>query len=144
MIDYFIFLVIWRSHVKLTRSKTASVKVVLVGMSILCRVRKLGHITCGYNQKVHITLKVFIFFSGCPVDPGRRGAADGKYSHIITPREVTRGFRGGSLSSRNILQLNGKLILIHVGLNTVCVDTLTCHLNPLSLMLCPTQLLVYV
>lgn len=28
--------------------------------------------------------------------------------HIITPREVTSGFRGGSLSSRNILQLNGK------------------------------------
>lgn len=29
-------------------------------------------------------------------------------SHIIIPREVTSGFRGGSLSSRNILQLNGK------------------------------------
>ena len=32
------------------------------------------------------------------------------HSHIITPREVTGGFRGGSLTSRNILQLNGKLL----------------------------------
>eukprot|EP00064_Thunnus_orientalis_P011112 superscaffoldBa00001572_g11142 len=46
----------------------------------------------------------------CPVDPGRRRAADvmSSPSHIITPRKVTGGFRGGSLSSRNILQLNGK------------------------------------
>ncbi|XP_037629345.1 nephrocystin-4 [Sebastes umbrosus] len=47
---------------------------------------------------------------GCPVDPSRRRAADVKPSraHIITPREVTGGFRGGSLSSRNILQLNAR------------------------------------
>ncbi|XP_035511725.1 nephrocystin-4 [Morone saxatilis] len=47
---------------------------------------------------------------GCPVDPSRRRAADvmPSHSHIIRPREVTGGFRGGSLSSRNILQLNGK------------------------------------
>lgn len=47
-------------------------------------------------------------FPGCPVDPSRRKAADAMHSHIITPREVTVGFKGGSLSPRNILQLNGK------------------------------------
>uniref|UniRef100_A0A7N8XZ77 Nephronophthisis 4 n=1 Tax=Mastacembelus armatus TaxID=205130 RepID=A0A7N8XZ77_9TELE len=41
---------------------------------------------------------------------GKTRAADvmPSLSHIITPREVTSGFRGGSLSSRNILQLNGE------------------------------------
>lgn len=47
-------------------------------------------------------------FPGCPVDPSRRKAEDAMRSHIITPREVTVGFKGGSLSPRNILQLNGK------------------------------------
>ncbi|XP_075882230.1 nephrocystin-4 [Nelusetta ayraudi] len=45
---------------------------------------------------------------GCPVDPSRRKAADAMRSHIITPREVTVGFKGGSLSPRNILQLNAR------------------------------------
>ncbi|CAK6954991.1 nephrocystin-4 [Scomber scombrus] len=47
---------------------------------------------------------------GCPVDPSRRRAADvmPPPPHIITPRKVTGGFRGGSLCSRNILQLNAR------------------------------------
>ncbi|XP_054904639.1 nephrocystin-4 isoform X2 [Poeciliopsis prolifica] len=47
---------------------------------------------------------------GCPADPSRKRAADGisSYSHIIRPREVTTGFKGGSLSTRNILQLNAR------------------------------------
>ncbi|XP_041655501.1 nephrocystin-4 [Cheilinus undulatus] len=47
---------------------------------------------------------------GCPVDLSKRKPADimPAPSHIITPREVTGGFRGGSLSSRNILQLNAR------------------------------------
>ncbi|XP_008411314.1 nephrocystin-4 isoform X1 [Poecilia reticulata] len=47
---------------------------------------------------------------GCPADPSRKRAADGisSYSHIITPREVTTTFKGGSLSTRNILQLNAR------------------------------------
>ncbi|KAM4737861.1 nephrocystin-4 isoform 2-T2 [Anableps anableps] len=47
---------------------------------------------------------------GCPADPSRKRAADGisSYSHIITPLEVTSGFKGGSLSPRNILQLNAR------------------------------------
>ncbi|XP_069383220.1 nephrocystin-4 isoform X3 [Paralichthys olivaceus] len=47
---------------------------------------------------------------GCPVDPTRRREADVMLSssYIITPRQVTSGFRGGSLSSRNILQLNAR------------------------------------
>ncbi|XP_022621655.1 nephrocystin-4 [Seriola dumerili] len=48
---------------------------------------------------------------GCPVDPSRRRAAAvtmSSHPHIITPREVTSSFRGGSLSSRNILQLNAR------------------------------------
>ncbi|XP_062419560.1 nephrocystin-4 isoform X3 [Pungitius pungitius] len=47
---------------------------------------------------------------GCPEVPSRRRTADVTTSHfnIITPREGIGGFRGGSLSSRNTLQLNGR------------------------------------
>ncbi|KAM9752077.1 nephrocystin-4 isoform 2-T2 [Menidia menidia] len=45
---------------------------------------------------------------GCSVDPCRRRDEMPAYSHIITPCEVTSGFRGGSLSPRNILQLNAR------------------------------------
>ncbi|KAK1899075.1 Nephrocystin-4, partial [Dissostichus eleginoides] len=47
---------------------------------------------------------------GCPVDPSKRKAADvmPSHPHIITPCVVTGGFRGGSLSSRNILRLNAR------------------------------------
>nr|XP_024653974.1 nephrocystin-4 isoform X2 [Maylandia zebra] len=47
---------------------------------------------------------------GCPADSGRKRPADVMQSllHIITPCEVTSGFSGGSLSSRNILQLNAR------------------------------------
>ncbi|XP_068454179.1 nephrocystin-4 isoform X2 [Clinocottus analis] len=48
---------------------------------------------------------------GCPVDPRRRRVADlmASHSNIITPRKVIGGFKGGSLSSRNILRLNARL-----------------------------------
>ncbi|XP_047186892.1 nephrocystin-4 isoform X2 [Scophthalmus maximus] len=48
---------------------------------------------------------------GCLVDAGRRRVADAtpSPSHIITPRKVTSGFRGGSLSPRNILHLNARI-----------------------------------
>ncbi|CAJ1055521.1 nephrocystin-4 [Xyrichtys novacula] len=42
-------------------------------------------------------------------------------SHIITPQEVMGGFRGGSLSSKNILQLNGQH-LSHVSRLPVFVE----------------------
>ncbi|KAK5863241.1 hypothetical protein PBY51_000287 [Eleginops maclovinus] len=47
---------------------------------------------------------------GCPVEPSKRRAADvmPSHPHIITPCVVTGGFRGGSLSSRNILPLNAR------------------------------------
>uniref|UniRef100_UPI003AAF1E02 nephrocystin-4 n=1 Tax=Centroberyx gerrardi TaxID=166262 RepID=UPI003AAF1E02 len=47
---------------------------------------------------------------GCPMDPSRRRAGDvpPSRSHIITPRDGPSGFRGGSLSSSNILQLNAR------------------------------------
>ncbi|KAM4562311.1 nephrocystin-4 [Odontesthes bonariensis] len=45
---------------------------------------------------------------GCSVDPCRKKGEMPFYSHIITPCEVTSGFRGGSLSPRNILQLNAR------------------------------------
>ncbi|XP_070696158.1 nephrocystin-4 [Pempheris klunzingeri] len=47
---------------------------------------------------------------GCPAGPSRRRAAGAipPHCHIITPREVTGGFRGGSLSTRSILQLNAR------------------------------------
>ncbi|XP_013875853.1 nephrocystin-4 isoform X2 [Austrofundulus limnaeus] len=47
---------------------------------------------------------------GCPVDPNKKKAADdiSAHSHIITPREFTSGFRGGSLSPRNTFQLSAR------------------------------------
>uniref|UniRef100_A0A146WLA6 Nephrocystin-4 n=1 Tax=Fundulus heteroclitus TaxID=8078 RepID=A0A146WLA6_FUNHE len=50
---------------------------------------------------------------GCPIDPSRKRDADGlsSHSHIITPREVSGGFKGGSLSPRNILRLNARNIV---------------------------------
>ncbi|XP_041859708.1 nephrocystin-4 isoform X2 [Melanotaenia boesemani] len=45
---------------------------------------------------------------GCSVDPCWKRAVDKMpfYSHIITPCEANSGFRGGSLFTRNTLQLN--------------------------------------
>ncbi|XP_061625296.1 nephrocystin-4 isoform X3 [Phyllopteryx taeniolatus] len=45
---------------------------------------------------------------GSPADLSKRRTADRmqSHSHIIIPREITGGFTGGSLSTRNILQLN--------------------------------------
>ncbi|XP_051913301.1 nephrocystin-4 isoform X2 [Hippocampus zosterae] len=47
---------------------------------------------------------------GSQADLSRRRTADRMQSHsyIIIPREVTGGFAGGSLSTRNILQINAK------------------------------------
>ncbi|XP_068161997.1 LOW QUALITY PROTEIN: nephrocystin-4 [Antennarius striatus] len=47
---------------------------------------------------------------GCPADPRRRRTRDmtPPNSHIIIPQKVPVGFRGGSLSSRSVLQLNAK------------------------------------
>ncbi|XP_055079137.1 nephrocystin-4-like [Periophthalmus magnuspinnatus] len=45
---------------------------------------------------------------GCPVHPDHQRAVDSVPSHIIIPREVTSGFRGGRLSPRNVLQLNAR------------------------------------
>ncbi|XP_076022240.1 nephrocystin-4 [Genypterus blacodes] len=47
---------------------------------------------------------------GCPADPDQRRVGDmmSSHPHIITLRKVTGGFRGGSLSSRNILHLNAR------------------------------------
>ncbi|GLD75044.1 nephrocystin-4 isoform X1 [Lates japonicus] len=61
-----------------------------------------------------LNIKLSLSPTGCPVDPIRRRAVDirSSHPHIITPREVTSGFRGGSLSSRNILQLNGLLSIL--------------------------------
>ncbi|KAF7643592.1 hypothetical protein LDENG_00236780, partial [Lucifuga dentata] len=47
---------------------------------------------------------------GCSAEPSQRRAADTapSHSHIITPCKVTGSFKGGSLSSRNILQHNAR------------------------------------
>lgn len=74
-------------------------------------------------------------FPGCPVDPSRRKAAEAMHSHIITPREVTVGFKGGSLSPRNILQLNGKASNPPLTKSRLAPDGLTSRLAGLSLAL---------
>ncbi|XP_061592666.1 nephrocystin-4 isoform X1 [Cololabis saira] len=63
---------------------------------------------------------------GCAVDPTRKRAVDKmtSHSHIIIPREVTSGFRGGSLSPRNILHLNAR--------NTAHADRLGMDSGPTS------------
>ncbi|XP_029994709.1 nephrocystin-4 [Sphaeramia orbicularis] len=47
---------------------------------------------------------------GVPVDPSRRRSvhATQPHSHVIIPREIVGGFKGGSLSPRNLLQLNDR------------------------------------
>ncbi|XP_028309710.1 nephrocystin-4 isoform X2 [Gouania willdenowi] len=47
---------------------------------------------------------------GCFVDTSKKRPGDlmFSHSHIITPRDVISGFRGGSLSSRHILQHNAR------------------------------------
>ncbi|XP_044207791.1 nephrocystin-4 isoform X2 [Thunnus albacares] len=85
-----------------------------VGEDTLLASADLGRRTASSPMTVHTILRGRLHIRtgniGCPVDPGRRRAADvmSSPSHIITPRKVTGGFRGGSLSSRNILQLNAR------------------------------------
>nr|XP_057939815.1 nephrocystin-4 isoform X2 [Doryrhamphus excisus] len=63
---------------------------------------------------------------GHQVDPSRRRAAERAqcHSHIIIPREVTDGFTGGSLSPRNILQVNAR--------NAGQAQRLQVHTDPLN------------
>lgn len=80
-------------------------------------------------QKEISKLSCFFFFTGCPVDPRRSKSADvmPTCSHIITPC-VTGAFRGGSLSSRSVLQLNGKFCITQPT-NFVSVDMPTYYLH---------------
>lgn len=57
------------------------------------------------------------------------------YSHIIT-LNATGGFRGGSLSSRSVLQVDGKSFS---SLTPVCAETQTYHLTALPWRLFSTQ-----
>uniref|UniRef100_A0A1A8R147 Nephronophthisis 4 n=1 Tax=Nothobranchius rachovii TaxID=451742 RepID=A0A1A8R147_9TELE len=53
---------------------------------------------------------------GCPAEPDKRKAVDDmpSHSHIIRPRKAISGFRGGSLSPRNVFQLNaGNTAQVH-------------------------------
>ncbi|XP_028265660.1 nephrocystin-4 [Parambassis ranga] len=74
----------------------------------------LGRSSASSHMTVHTIVRGRLHMRtgniGFPVDLSRRRAADlmAPHSHIITPREVTSGFRGGSLSSRNIFQLNAR------------------------------------
>ncbi|XP_030279502.1 nephrocystin-4 [Sparus aurata] len=82
-----------------------------VGEDTLLTSADLGQRTAISPMTVHTIVRGRLHIRtgniGCPVDLSRRAAeAMQSHSHIITPREVTGGFRGGSLTSRNILQLN--------------------------------------
>ncbi|XP_008278421.1 nephrocystin-4 [Stegastes partitus] len=85
-----------------------------VGEDALLTSTDLGRRSASSPMTVHTVVRGRLHVRtgniGCPVEPGRRKAADvtPSHSHIITPREVTSGFRGGSLSSRSILQLNAR------------------------------------
>lgn len=83
-----------------------------VGEDTLLTSPDLGRRSASSPMTVHTIVRGHLHIRtgniGCPVDPSRKRAADvmQSHSHIITPREVTSGFRGGSLSTRSILQLN--------------------------------------
>ncbi|XP_071331390.1 nephrocystin-4 isoform X2 [Trachinotus anak] len=85
-----------------------------VGEDSLLTSAGLGRHSASGPMTVHTIVKGRLHIRtgniGCPVGSSRRRAADvmPSHPHIITPREVTSGFRGGSLSSRNILQLNAR------------------------------------
>uniref|UniRef100_A0A665TCW4 Nephrocystin 4 n=2 Tax=Echeneis naucrates TaxID=173247 RepID=A0A665TCW4_ECHNA len=85
-----------------------------VGEETLLTSAGLGRHSASGPMTVHTIVKGRLHVRtgniGCSVGPGQRKAAGvlPSHSHIITPREVTSGFRGGSLSSRNIVQLNAR------------------------------------
>ncbi|KAF3696625.1 Nephrocystin-4 [Channa argus] len=85
-----------------------------VGEDVLLASADLGQSSSSNPLTVHTIVRGRLHIRtgniGCPVEHGRRRAADVRpsLSHIIIPQEVTSGFRGGSLSSRNMLQLNAR------------------------------------
>ncbi|KAL3974169.1 nicotinic acetylcholine receptor alpha-1 [Sarotherodon galilaeus] len=85
-----------------------------VGEDTLLTNPDLGRHSASSHMTVHTIVRGRLHIRtgniGCPADSGRKRPADvmQSLSHIITPHEVTSGFRGGSLSSRNILQLNAR------------------------------------
>lgn len=64
--------------------------------------------------------KSSLALTGCPVDPKRKRSATPmpSYSNIITPHP-TGAFRGGSLSSRCIFQVDGERFWLYSWLNPV-------------------------
>ncbi|KAM3617205.1 uncharacterized protein V6R79_003322 [Siganus canaliculatus] len=86
-----------------------------VGEDILLTSTDLGQQSAASPMMVHTIVRGRLHIRtgniGCSGDPNRKRAGNAKassHSHIITSRKVAGSFRGGSLSSRNILQLNGK------------------------------------
>ncbi|KAK2851127.1 hypothetical protein Q5P01_007403 [Channa striata] len=85
-----------------------------VGEDVLWTSADVGRVSASNPMKVHTIVRGQLHIRtgniGCPVEHGRRRAADvrSSLSHIIIPQEVTSGFRGGSLSSRNMLQHNAR------------------------------------
>ncbi|XP_068996767.1 nephrocystin-4 isoform X2 [Embiotoca jacksoni] len=83
-----------------------------VGEDTLLASTDMGRRSASSPMKVHTIVRGRLHIRtgniGCSVDNSRRRAANvmPSHSHIITPREVTSGFRGGRLSSRSIFQLN--------------------------------------
>ncbi|CAG6021160.1 unnamed protein product [Menidia menidia] len=87
-------------------SNPISVHTIVRGRRIISSVRVVQHLETDNVTKSKTTTPAST--TGCSVDPCRRRDEMPAYSHIITPCEVTSGFRGGSLSPRNILQLNAR------------------------------------
>ncbi|KAM7404388.1 hypothetical protein PAMP_011736 [Pampus punctatissimus] len=57
------------------------------------------------GKMVHERGNAQMLHGGYPVDPSRRKAADVSPSHIITPRKVTGGFRGGTRNAAQAQRL---------------------------------------
>ncbi|XP_016891783.1 nephrocystin-4 isoform X2 [Cynoglossus semilaevis] len=83
-----------------------------VGEDIPLPSTSVGHKSASSPVTVHTIIRGRLHVRtgniGYPVDSSRRTAADltPSHSNIITPCKITSGFKGGSLASTNILQLN--------------------------------------
>ncbi|XP_053704783.1 nephrocystin-4 isoform X2 [Synchiropus splendidus] len=85
-----------------------------VGEDTLLTSPEVGHSNPPNPMVVHTVLRGRLHIHtgniGCHVIPGNQHAGEltPAYSHIITPRKVIGGFRGGCLSTPHIIQLNAK------------------------------------
>ncbi|XP_029012170.1 nephrocystin-4 isoform X3 [Betta splendens] len=85
-----------------------------VGDDALLTSAGLGHRSPSGSMTVHTVVRGRLHIRtgniGCPAEPrgGRTADATSSPTHIIVPSKATSAFKGGSLSSRNLLQHNAR------------------------------------